>query len=112
MQSKMFRNLRARASGFTALGLDTFFARGLSQRGDRLPRSTIFAATFFAIANRFWGTGNSNLRLGQEPKTPRSRSIFGGEEMFRDGACAQNYRLVGALELYARTVPDMAVFLR
>jgi len=29
----------------------------------------------------------------------------------RDGACAQNHRLVGALELHARAMSDVAVFL-
>jgi hypothetical protein len=31
--------------------------------------------------------------------------------MLRDGARARNYRLVGALELYARAMPDVADFL-
>ena len=35
-----------------------------------------------------------------------------GEGMLWDGARVQNYRLVGALELHARAVPDMAVFLQ
>jgi hypothetical protein len=31
--------------------------------------------------------------------------------MLRDDPCAQNHRLVGAPELYARAMPDMAIFL-
>jgi hypothetical protein len=63
-----------------------------------------------AFANRIWGTKTQICAPdGNQRNLVAVRSL--GEGMPCDGARAQNYRLVDALEL-ARAMPDMAFFLR